>query len=305
VINRRRPVPVPTAKKSIVVRLLALWVGLTFVIPGFTAPLLERPGLVSTEWLAERIGHPDLRILDARVSLRSYLGGHVPGAVYLNTETIRISRGGIPASLLPPEQIAEILGHIGLANHHTVVIYSSADEAFSHAAYVAFLLEWLGHQAIGVVDGGIEKWQHEGRSVSRKFPFQDSAIFQIHLNPEILESAERVTQAIKGPHAVVLDAREPQPFAAGHLPTARNFFHQQTLTGTEIKTWKSPEELRTLAAALGADGSQPIMTYCTSGRESAQLWFTLRHVARLPNVSSYHGSWIDWTARGLPAAGKE
>ena len=304
-VTRRRSPSDPTARISIAVPLLSVWTFLTLAIPGLAAPLLERPGLVSTEWLTERIGHPNLRIVDARASLRSYLRGHVPGAVYLNTETIRISQGGVPARLLPPEQIAGILGHIGLANHHTVVIYSGADEAFSHAAYVAFLLEWLGHQAIGVVDGGFEKWQHEDRPLSRKFSFQDPAIFRIQFNPAILVPADRVSQAIAGPHAVLLDAREPQPFAAGHLPTARNLFHQHTLTETEIKTWRSPAELRAMAAASGADGLQPIITYCTSGRESAQLWFSLRHVARLPNVSSYHGSWIDWTARGLPTAGTE
>jgi thiosulfate/3-mercaptopyruvate sulfurtransferase len=290
----------PVLRKLFASKLFSFGVVLGLGAPAFAAPLLDRPGLVSTDWLAERIEDPGLRIIDARASLRAYVQGHVPGAVYLNTETVRISEGGVPARLLAPEQIAEILGKLGIANDHTVVVYSSAEESFAHAAYVAFLLEWLGQRAIGVLDGGIEKWRAEDRELSRKFPVRDPVAFQARPEASVIETADEVRRAIAGRQTVLLDAREPPPFAAGHLPTARNLFHGRGLTESEIKTWRSPDELRALASAVGADGGQPVITYCTSGRESAQLWFTLRHVAGLPRVSSYHGSWIDWTVRGLP-----
>ena len=288
--------------KSTVVQVLSAGLFFALAATASTEALLEKPGLVSTSWLAERMNHSDLRIIDARASLRSYLQGHVPGAVYLNTETVRLSEGGVPARLFPPEQIADIFGKLGIGNRHTVVIYSSADESFSHAAYVAFLLEWSGHRAIGVVDGGVDKWIAEKREVTRKFPLRDPVSFKASLDASLLRTAEEVTSVVARENAVLLDARERQQYDAGHIPTARSFFLDRMLTGEEVKTWKSPGELRALAAEAGALGAKPIITYCTSGRESAQIWFTLRHVAALPNVSSYHGSWIDWTSRGLPVA---
>lgn len=96
-------------------------------------PLLEEPGLVSTDWLGENIDSPQLRLIDARPSLGSYLKGHLPGAIYLNTETFRISEEGVPATLLAPEFIGEILRKLGIGNQHTVVVYSSGEDAFAHA----------------------------------------------------------------------------------------------------------------------------------------------------------------------------
>jgi thiosulfate/3-mercaptopyruvate sulfurtransferase len=262
--------------------------------------LLEKPGLVSTAWLARHLDHPDVRVIDARASLGSYVQGHLPGAIYINTETVRFSEGGVPARLLSPELLVGMLGKMGIGNEHTVVIYSSHEESFSHAAYVAYLLEWLGHRAIGVIDGGFEKWQREERPMTKDFPSYKGMEFRANVDDALLKNAGQVQRAIQNESAVILDARSPAIFSAGHLPTARNYFLRETVARNEVWTWKSPEDLRQLAAAAGADGSQPIITYCTSGRESAQIWFTLRHVAGFDEVSSYHGSWIDWTVRGLP-----
>jgi thiosulfate/3-mercaptopyruvate sulfurtransferase len=267
--------------------------------PASAETLLAQPGLVSTEWVAEHLDHPDLRIIDARDSMGPYLQGHLPRAIYLNTETVRISEGGVPAVLLAPEQLAETFGRIGIGHQHTVVVYSSGREAFAHAAYIAYLLELLGHQAIGVMDGGSEKWAAEERPLARDFPGHELASFTPKFDPTLIRSAGDVMRAIEGNEAVLLDARPPAAFAAGHIPTARSFFLFDTINGTDVTTWKSPAELRTLAAEAGADGKKPIITYCTSGRQSAQIWFSLRHVAGLPEVSSYDGSWIDWTAKGL------
>ena len=182
-----------------------------------------------------------------------------------------------------------------------MVIYSSGEESFSHAAYVAFVLNWLGHRAIGVLDGGFEKWRAEDREITLAFPSHARAEFEARPDSELLKTRQEVMDAISGESAVLLDARRPEQYESGHIPTARSFFLQNTLEGDTVKTWKSPEELRALASEAGVRADRPTITYCTSGRESAQIWFTLRYVAGLEDVSSYHGSWIDWTAAGLPA----
>ncbi|MFA0749723.1 MAG: hypothetical protein SLRJCFUN_000126 [Candidatus Fervidibacter sp.] len=263
-------------------------------------PLLTKPSLVTTEWLAQHLNDPNLRIIDARPSLRDYLQGHIPNAIYLNTETLRISHGGVPARLLPPERLAEIFGAIGIGNQHTVIVYSSAEDAFAHATYIAFVLELLGHWAIGVLDGGFEKWQAEGRPVVREFPQVRPTRFVPKVNSQLRADWLTVWRAIKRGEAQLLDARDPKTFAVGHIPSARNAFLRENLQGERVLTWRDKETLMKRLKALGINPNKPIVTYCTSGREASQLWFTLRHVLGIPHVAVYDGSWIDWTARQMP-----
>ncbi|MFN4178920.1 MAG: sulfurtransferase, partial [Armatimonadota bacterium] len=149
---------------------VTLSISLLFAAVSLAQSLLTRPTVVTTDWLSQHLNNPNIRIIDARANLRDYLNGHIPNAVYLNTETLRISLGGVPARLLPPERLAEIFGAIGIGNRHTVIVYSSSEDSFAHATYIAFVLEFLGHSSIGVLDGGFEKWQAEGRPVTREFP---------------------------------------------------------------------------------------------------------------------------------------
>jgi thiosulfate/3-mercaptopyruvate sulfurtransferase len=263
-------------------------------------PLLDKPSLVTTEWLAKHLNAPNLRIIDARASLRDYLQGHIPNAIYLNTETLRISQGGVPARLLPPERLAEIFGAIGIGNAHTVVVYSSAEDAFAHATYIAFVLELLGHRPIGVLDGGFEKWQAEGRPVVQEFPQVRPTRFVPKVNPSLRADWLTVWSAIRKGGVQLLDARDPKTFAVGHIPSARNAFLRENLKGERVLTWRDKEALMARLKALGIDPTKPVITYCTSGREASQLWFTLRHVLNIPQVAVYDGSWIDWTARKMP-----
>ncbi len=132
--------------------------------------------------MARHLNDPNLRVIDARANFRDYLEGHIPNAIYLNTETLRISHGDVPARLLPAVRLGEIFGAIG--NHHTVLI-SNAEDAFAHETYVAFVLELLGHRAIGVLDGGFEKWQAEGRPVTHELPKVSPTRFVAKVNPAL------------------------------------------------------------------------------------------------------------------------
>lgn len=290
-------------------RFLAVWVlmALAWLAQAQQAPLLTEPTLVSTEWLAQHWNDPRLRIIDARPSLRDYLQGHIPNAVYLNTETLRISQGGVPAQLLPPGRIAEILEALGIGNEHTVVVYSSAAEGdfFAHATYIAFVLEWLGHRSIGVLDGGIEKWRTEGRPLTPSFPRFPRAAFKPEPQNQLLVDAAALQNALQTHQVVALDARAPATYQQGHIPTARNAFLRNNLQGETALTWRSPEALRAMLETVRVSGNQTVVAYCTSGREASQLWFTLRHVLKLPNVKIYPGSWIDWTARQMPVEKSE
>ena len=268
---------------------------------GFAQARLEKPQLVSTEWLAHRLDDPNLRIIDARGALAGYLQEHLPNAIFLSTETLRISRGGIPGQLLPPERLAEIFGAMGIGAENEVVVYSSAEDAFSAATYTALALISIGHTRVGVLNGGIEKWKAENRPLTNKIPVLEPQTLSAHPHLDLFRSLDWLQRHLDSPEAVqLLDARSPQQYQAGHIPTAQNLFLREMLrTEGGVSVWRSPEEIREKLKQLGIDAERPLVTYCNSGREASQLWFTLRYLLGI-DVQTYDGSWVEWSAKGLP-----
>lgn len=285
-------------------RIRALSLGLlltTTLLFGFTQSRIEKPQLVSTEWLARRLNDANLRIIDARGALPAYLQEHLPNAIFLNTETLRVSRGGIPGQLLPPERLAEIFGAMGVGAENEVVVYSSSEDAFAAATYTVLALIAIGHTRVAVLDGGFEKWKAENRPLTNKIPTLTPQNLSAQPNAEIFRTLEWLRQYLDSPEPVqLLDARAPQQYQAGHIPTAQNLFLREMLrTEGNISTWRSPDEIREKLKQLGVDDQRPIVTYCNSGREASQLWFTLRYVLGI-GVQTYDGSWVEWSAKGLP-----
>lgn len=255
------------------------------------------PALVTTGWLAENLDQPNLRILDARNAMRAYQQAHVPGAVYLNTESLRISRGGIPGRTLPPDDLARLFGAIGVGNGMDVVVYSGGDDLHSAATYVAVLLEFLGHDRVAVLDGGWDQWKKEGRPTSSATPAVPERRFAAAPREGMMLDADAVRRAA-GQGAVVLDARPADLHAAGRIPGSRNLPLAELLADGGM--WKSPEELRTAARQAGVEPGKPVVAYCNTGREASQLAFTLKHVLGIEDVRIYPGSMVDWRSRDLP-----
>ncbi|MCS7300917.1 MAG: sulfurtransferase [Fimbriimonadales bacterium] len=274
---------------------------LALLVQCFAQMRLERPQLVSTEWLAQRLNDANLRIIDARGALPAYLQEHIPNAIFLSTETLRVSKGGIPGQLLPPERLAEIFGAMGISAASEVVVYSSADDAFSAATYTALALIAIGHTRIAVLDGGIEKWKAERRPLTNKIPTLEPQSLTVQPNPDFIRTLEWLQKYLDSPEPVqLLDARAPQQYQAGHIPTAQNLFLREMLRQEgSYSVWRSPDEIRARLQQLGIDPQRPIVTYCNSGREASQLWFTLRYLLNA-DVQTYDGSWVEWSAKGMP-----
>lgn len=261
---------------------------------------VENPKLVSTDWLYARLDDPNLRIVDARGGLRSYLQEHIPGAIFLSTETLRISREAIPGQLLPPDRLAEIFGQMGISSEHDVVVYSSAEDAFAAATYTALALVSIGHSRVAVLDGGIEKWKKEGRSLANDIPVFQTVDRGVRPDTTVFQTLDAIRSFIDSPGSVeLLDARSPDQYKAGHIPTARNLFLRSLLRDEQgVSVWRSPDEIRDKLKEIGADPDRLLIAYCNSGREASQLWFTLRYVLGL-DARVYDGSWIEWRARDL------
>ena len=281
----------------------ALWALAGLTLAALNAQTrIEQPQLISTAQLAQRLNDPNLRIIDARGTLATYLQEHLPNALFLSTETLRITRGGIPGQMLPPERLAEIFGAMGIGADSEVVVYSSAEDAFSAATYTALALMAIGHTRVAVLNGGFEKWKAENRPLTRAIPRFEPQMRTAQPNPDLFRTLEWLQKYLDSPEPVqLLDARAPQAYQAGHIPTAQNLFLRDMVRSEGgYSVWRSPDEIRDKVRQLGIDAGRPLVVYCASGREASQLWFTLRALLGI-EAQVYDGSWVEWSALELPS----
>ena len=281
----------------------ALWALAGLTLAALNAQTrIEQPQLISTAQLAQRLNDPNLRIIDARGTLATYLQEHLPNALFLSTETLRITRGGIPGQMLPPERLAEIFGAMGIGADSEVVVYSSAEDAFSAATYTALALMAIGHTRVAVLNGGFEKWKAENRPLTRAIPRFEPQMRTAQPNPDLFRTLEWLQKYLDSPEPVqLLDARAPQAYQAGHIPTAQNLFLRDMVRSEGgYSVWRSPDEIRDKVRQLGIDPARPLVVYCASGREASQVWFTLRALLGI-QAQVYDGSWVEWSALGLPS----
>ncbi len=269
------------------------------------------PRLISTEELARWQAESNAVVLDVRTDVFTYLKGHLPGAEYLNTETIRASEGGIPTRLLSAGAYRELFGRLGIAFDRPVVIYSAGETHNIDATFLAWLLAGFGHPKVFVLDGGFFKWQLEQRAVVQPYPrLQTTSFPDRPFHPEAAVLSE-VQQAMSA-GGLLVDARPPDQYAGqagsqmrhGHIPGAINHYWQDDLTQEGFgHVWKPAAELRQAYAAQGIVPERDIIAYCNSATEASHVYFTLRYLLGYPRVRIYVGSWTEWAENtSLPVA---
>ena len=275
----------------------------------------QLPPLVSTDWLAERLGRSDLKILDAswympaqqRDAQAEYAAAHIPGATFFDIDRIADTESSLPHMLPAPADFAAAVGALGIGNEDDVVIYDGA--GIFAAPRVWWTFRVFGHSRVAVLDGALPKWKRESRPLESNLVTPTPKNFRANPRPKLVRDAAAMRENVASQKELVLDARsegrfkgsEPEPrpgLKGGHIPQSRNLPFQ-ALIDPASGTMKPADELRALFAAAGVTAKQRVTASCGSGLTAAILAFGLYLTGR-DDAAIYDGSWSEWGA--LPDA---
>ena len=277
-------------------------------------PDITLPGpLVSTSWLAVRLGDPHLVVMDAswylptsgRDARAEYLAGHVPGALWFDLDGLSDQQSPLPHMLPGPDEFAAAIGAIGVGDQDTVIVYDGSGGNLS-AARAWWTFRVFGHDRVAVLDGGLGKWQAEDRPlavgpVSGRVP----AAFTARMRREWLWSLADVWADLGRGGVQVVDARvgprfegtEPEPrpgLRGGHIPGSRNLPYSSLVNpdGTLL----GRERLLELFRAAGVDPHRPVVASCGSGVSACAVLLALEALGGSGTLL-YDGSWTEWGGR--------
>lgn len=266
--------------------------------------------LVSTEWLADNLG--EVRVFDCskylpnepRDAQAEFAAGHIPGAGFFDIDAVADTDSEMAHMVPSAGRFARMVGALGITNADRVVFYDQ--KGLFSAARGWWMMGLFGHDRSGVLDGGLPKWIAEGRALEAGAPPRAKpATFRTDFRATRLRGLGDMMDNVSSRREVVLDARaagrfdatiaEPRPgIRGGHIPGAISLPISEVLAPDQ--TMLPKEQLRAKFAALGVDGSRPVVTSCGSGVTATILTLAMSR-AGLPAGAVYDGSWTEWGGR--------
>jgi thiosulfate/3-mercaptopyruvate sulfurtransferase len=262
--------------------------------------------LVTTQWVADHLNDPSVRLLESNEDILLYDTGHIAGAVKIDWHADL--NDPLSRDYIGREEFEALMSRLGISNDTRVVFYGDKNNWW--ATYAFWVFQLFGHTNAAVMDGGRAKWLAEGRPMTTD---------RTEVAPAHYSAPERADEAIRAFRDDVLahtkqggklvDVRSPGEYSGqllhmadypqegamrgGHIPGARNV--PWAKAANPDATFKSADELRTLyESEQGLSSGDEVIAYCRIGERSSHTWFVLTYLLGYPNVRNYDGSWTEW-----------
>lgn len=268
--------------------------------------------LVPAEWAEKNLHTPGVVFVEVDEDTTAYDAGHLPGAVKLDWKTDL--QDPVRRDFVDKAQFEALLSGKGIGSDDTVILYGGNNNWF--AAYAYWYFKLYGHRDVKLLDGGRKKWELDNRTLVTEVPRRPTTSYTATEQDRSIRSfRDEVVTAIGSKNLV--DVRSPDEYAGrllapahlpqeqaqrgGHVPTALNV--PWSKAANEDGTFRSDDELRTLYAEAGLDGSKPTIAYCRIGERSSHTWFALHELLGHTDVKNYDGSWTEYGSLvGVPVA---
>lgn len=249
-------------------------------------------GLIAPSTLGEEKGWI---LLDCRPD-KKYQQAHLPGALPFSWETFTSTdRDGVKYRILPPEELADRLGRMGIGEQSGIVLYGDADSSWGGEGWGAWVFTWLGHRGpVRILAGGIQAWQRAGLPVEKESPEETRIVpYHLDLKPTRDISAEQL--AGQTDRYTIVDVRSTLEWLRGHLPGAVHLPWEKFYQGPD-RSPISREQLRKLLATHGVDLNKPVVYYCTGGIRSGYAWM-VHELSGLGTAINFEGGTEAWDKR--------
>lgn len=261
--------------------------------------------LVETQWVADHLNDPNIRLIEADEDVLLYEVSHIPGAVKLDWHVD--VQDDLARDFVNQPDFEQLMSRWGISNDTTIVLYGDRNNWY--ACYSFWLFTMYGHTKLKIMNGGRSKWEAEQREMTRDVPQFAPATYHAQTADETVRAyRDDVFAGLKNPGRRLIDVRSPDEYTGrlihmvnypqegaqrgGHIPGAKNI--PWAMAADSDGTFKSAEELRLLYGGKDVTPDKEVIAYCRIGERSAHTWFVLTRLLGFPRVRNYDGSWTEW-----------
>ena len=282
------------------VPLLLLCVVSTCLISGPVADD-EKRLLVSTSWLAEHLHDPSVVVFHVASSRRDYLNGHIPGSMFLWTQSLSQNTPDLSLELPSMAQADSVLRNLGINDGVHIVLYFSSGNV-TPTTRIFMTLEYLGLGGhVYLLDGGLDAWRADGHPIAKEITTAKHGSYKIHERSDAVVDCDFVKASLTNPHISIVDARGSQFYngtsagmtRSGHIPGAVNIPFTTLVDSTN--KLKDKKALEAIFREAGVKPGNTIVAYCHVGQQATLVYFAARYLGY--DVRLYDGSFDDWSGR--------
>ena len=263
--------------------------------------------LVSTDWVADHLTDPSVRVIESNEDMLLYPSGHIPGAVQVDWTADLNDQ--VRRDYLSREAFEALASRIGITPETTVVFYGDKNNWW--ACYAFWVFQLFGHTSAKVMDGGRLKWEKEGRPTTREVPKYAATTYRARERQDGPHRAFRnEVMAHVRSRGQLVDVRSPEEYSGarmhmpdypnegalrgGHIPGAKSIPWARAIDPGD-GTFRTAEQLREIYVQEQAlKPAEPTIAYCRIGERSSHTWFVLKYLLGFANVRNYDGSWTEW-----------